>query len=378
MGYLERMACVSGPPASDSDLARLTEMVGAELPADFVEFLREVGGGRHENSGIAVATPDGLIGTSMMAFYDVARLIDTSSQAAFGEFIPPTALVISHTASGDSVVLSVEPGPTYGMVFWSDSPFTEMVSTSTMADFDYFFWPIASSFGEFFHERILVGREFDQFREQLRQQPLPPKPQQPKIQPLPPKKPTGLIGKEPAQVYKFAHNQGYTRSVLIEKDLFDLVYRQEPLISPAAVPVQEVEWDKGVDSDEHDLLTAGALSVFRETAHQELGELFSEFGDFFELNSPTGRLWLYRCTDNREWETDSLDRVLEMELTTEPRIFTRGQKNLGLYFTRPVAERLINSDLRIRPIQLYHNGQNDRSVLSEAELLDEIGTRALE
>ena len=98
----------------------------------------------------------------------------------------------------------------------------------------------------------------------------------------------------------------------------------------------------------------GSLRVFRESAYEQLGEMFGAFGDFFELAAPTCRLWLYRCNYNRAWETDSRDRVVNMELTTEPRIFTSGQGKQGLYFTRPVAARLVESDLRIRPIQLYH------------------------
>ena len=329
------MKSVSGPPATDADLAQLTGLVRAELPTDFVEYLREVGGGHHENSGIAVATPDGLVGTSMTAFFDVADIIDKSAQLIRGHFIPPTALAISQTASGDNLILSVEPGPTYGMVFWSDAPWSPMVSTSTVADFEYFLWPIASSFAEFFHERILADSEFDEYLEQLKQEPLPERPPAPALEPTSARKQTGLIGQEAAQVYRFATNQGYTRSVLIEKDFLDIVYRQEPRPSPSDVAVQKVDWDKGVDSDENDLLMAGggSLRVFRESAYEQLGEMFGAFGDFFELAAPTCRLWLYRCNYNRAWETDSRDRVVNMELTTEPRIFTSGQGKQGLYFT---------------------------------------------
>ena len=78
-------------------------------------------------------------------------------------------------------------------------------------------------------------------------------------------------------------------------------------------------------------------------------------GPFFELEAPECPLWFYRCNESIDWEYKLLPKKWEFDesyLSTE-RIFRNGASgNDEIHLSRPVAERLMESKLRMLPVRL--------------------------
>lgn len=348
-----------GSPASAAELDRLRELVGGELPGDYVEFLETVGGGAPYRSAIVIVSPEGVWSSVVQSLYDAAKTIKSSVTMVDEGLMPPTALLIGNTAGGSYLILSAEPGPTFGQVFFADQPWTELASTSSMADFDYFYWPIAESFEDFVTNGLLDEEGSQRRKTDLESLPLPAKPPKPTLARPDLPSPFGLQGTNPIQIYSFAPgiNTGvYTERVVFTKAYLDTILDWENLTSSAEIQAEHVEWAGDGDPDEYDILNVGAFKVFRRAAMDEFGDLFSEFGEFLELTTVTESLWLFRCTETVDWDWSvHPDKfVFDEEYISEKRIFRNGPSgNAGIYFSRPIAERIVASRLRIPLLSQY-------------------------
>lgn len=175
----------TGAPSAGADIARLEELVGAELPADYAGFLRTAGGGAFRENQFVAISHDGIVGNVCQPLYSESRKagLEQVSEASRNlidvDLMPPTALQIASTPDGSAIMLSVEPGSTFGKVYFGDQPPTDLVTTSSMADFEYFFACIGDSFHDFVTTGLCDEAEYERRLQSAESQPLPPAPPQP-------------------------------------------------------------------------------------------------------------------------------------------------------------------------------------------------------
>lgn len=350
-----------GHASSGDDLANLSVAVGGALPPAYADFLRTAGGGDARDNLIVIQTPDGVVGTSLMSFYGECvdgppgPKVSQSSRAMVEQgFMPRTALLVCHTSTGSYIVLSAEPGPTFGVVYFTDQPFTNLASTATIADFDYFYWPIASSFEDLFNHRLLNETDYNRRLEELADAPLPERPPKPSIEESTSPH-HGLVGATGAQIYRFATGTKTEHPDLDAGGIRDRIFNSPEPPQPASWEAPFVEWSDSDDRDDYDLLLFRAILCLRERAYDELRDLFEDFGDLFEVDTRTGPLWVFRCTNHHEWDSKLHPDKLQFDTArmAQVEVFKNGPKRQTLHLTRAAVDRISTTGLRVPPLSLF-------------------------
>lgn len=118
------------PPASASSLKRLRDVVGADLPSDYLKFLGQRNGCLVETNVFRV---DRNNESGVNEFLDVGRVIQ--EKAALGARLSAQSWPVADAEGGNYVCLRREGAGTWTVVFWDHELEEETVIAGTFSGF---------------------------------------------------------------------------------------------------------------------------------------------------------------------------------------------------------------------------------------------------
>ena len=352
-------------PAPPHDLTQLDELV-ASVPPELVEYLRLSNGAALAPRDIAIATPWGGRHITVDEFWPVTALatagnsIQAATRALRSEgMLPPTVLAIAGDTAASVICMSCESDSFGHIYLWDNSKaHPNTASVQTLADVADYLAPVASSLVDFASMMTTEAAASAAAPTLAATAAPPPAAPTPLTKPLW-VDPAPLVDATPsAEVYLYRH-KGEQPDVVLSRPLAPARSNSRDPLGPSW-QTPTVSWHRP-DTNSMDLIDANGLLLLRPNARDAIGQLLEAYGELLPVATDTGPLFAFRCLNiidalsptvslingkngfvgisGFEFEADAIEGRGVFTLTQQP-------TKPYVFFTRPIVDAIIESDIR--------------------------------